>query len=283
MKRIDLHIHTTASDGTDLPAEAVEKARDAGLEAIAVTDHDAVAGVPEAVAAGEALGVEVVPGIEVSSDYRDNNIHILDYFIDPGAPALRTVLDWVHAEGAERNRILVDRMAADGIDISLEDLEREYPGAVLGRPHMAEHLMRKGYVSSVREGFERYVGEGGKYYLPKRRISVERAVEIIHAAGGVAVLAHPLQYRYPLDEVTALIACAKELGAEAMECFYSGYSAEEEAWLLEKAGEFGLGVTGGSDYHGSRKTEIRLGVGTGRLNVPYSVLEELKALRARKR
>lgn len=279
MGLIDLHMHTTASDGTDLPSEAVAKAASLGLEAIALTDHDTAAGVAEAAAAGKELGVEVVPGIEVSSDYRDNNIHILGYFIDPEAPALRTVLEWIRTERIARNEYVVNLLADDGFDISVEELRRLYPEAVLGRPHMAELLMRKGYVSSVREGFERYLGEGGKYYLPKRRISMARAVETILGSGGLAVLAHPLQYRYPRGEVTEMIEYAKSLGAAAIECFYSEHSAEDERWLLGIAERYGMGVSGGSDYHGTRKTHISMGSGTNdNLAIPYEVLERLKML-----
>ena len=276
---IDLHIHTNASDGTDAPAEAVEKARTLSLEAIALTDHDTVSGVAEAVRAGEQLGVEVVPGIEVSSDYRDNNIHVLGYFIDPEADALRQVMDWIRVERIARNEYVVNKMADDGFDISMEELRRMYPDAVLGRPHMAEFLVKKGYVSSIREGFARYLGEGKKYYLPKRRISLARAVDTILASGGLAVLAHPLQYRYPLEEVGEMIEYARSLGVKALECYYSEHSPEDERWLLARAEEYGLGVSGGRDYHGTRKTHIAMGRGRGNLAIPRRVLDELKKLR----
>ena len=279
MDRIDLHVHTTASDGTDAPAAAVEKGHAIGLRAMAVTDHDTVSGVAEAVETGKRLGMEIIPGIEVSSDYRENNVHILGYFIDPASPALRPVLEWVRAERDERNKKIVALLSADGFDISLEQLNREYPDAVLGRPHMAEHLMRRGYAASVKEAFDRYLGEGGKYYMPKRRISIARAVEVILAAGGVPVLAHPLQYGYPEDEVVAMIEHAKALGIRALECYYSEHSPEQQAWLLSMAEKYGLGVSGGSDYHGTRKTHISLGTGMGGLCVPYSVLENLKKLK----
>ncbi len=279
MDLIDLHNHTTASDGTDSPEELVGKAAALGLRAVGITDHDTAAGVTEALEAGDRLGVEVVPGIEVSSDYRDNNVHILGYFIDPTSPALRPVLEWVSAERKARNEKITAMMAADGFDISMEQLRSAYPGAVLGRPHMAEYLMRKGYTASVQEGFAKYLGEGKPYYLPKRRISVARAVEVIAAAGGVSVLAHPLQYRYPEKEVVELIEYAKALGIRALECYYSEHSTADQAWLLTLAERYGLGVSGGSDYHGSRKTHIRMGSGMGDLAVPYTVLEGLKALR----
>ena len=279
MDYIDLHNHTTASDGTDRPAAAVEHAAALRLRAIGITDHDTVSGLPEALAAGERLGVEVVPGIEVSSDYRDNNIHILGYFIDPDSPALKEVLDWVRWERDERNRKITDMFVADGFDMTLEELLEEYPAAVLGRPHMAEHLMRKGYTSSVKESFDRYLGEGCPYYLPKRRISIQRAVELVSKAGGVPVMAHPLQYHYPKNEVIDMIEYGQSLGIRALECYYSEHSPEEQAWLLSLAEHYGLGVSGGSDYHGSRKSWISMGTGRGDMRIPYSVLEELKKLR----
>jgi len=279
MDLIDLHTHSTASDGTDAPSAIVEKAAALGLRAVSVTDHDTVSGVEEALAAGERLGVEVIPGIEVSSDYRENNVHILGYFIDVRAEALRPVLDWVKTEREERNRKIVAMFAADGFDMSLEELQREYPDSVLGRPHMAEHLMRKGYTQSVKEGFDKYLGEGKPYYLPKRRISIAKAVEVILAAGGVPVLAHPMQYKYPRDEVTEMIEYTMSLGIRALECYYSEHSPEEQEWLLARAERYGLGVSGGSDYHGTRKTHIALGTGMGSLAVPYGVLENLKTRR----
>ena len=160
MNCIDLHIHTTASDGTDSPRAAVEKAASLGLAAVSITDHDSVSGVPEAMRTGAELGVEVVPGIEVSSDYRDNNVHILGYFIDPAAPELRPVLDWVKTERDERNEKIAAMFERDGFDISIAQLREEYPDSVLGRPHFCEHLMRKDYISCVKEGFEKYLGEG---------------------------------------------------------------------------------------------------------------------------
>lgn len=278
MKTIDLHVHTTASDGTDAPAEVVEQAAALGLAAVGITDHDSTAGIGPALEAGRRLGVEVVPGIEVSSDYRDNNVHILGYFVQAGSPALRPVLEWVTREREERNRKIVGMLAGDGFDISMEQLKEEYPGAVLGRPHMAEHLMRRGYTASVKEGFDRYLGTGRPYYLPRRRISMERAVEVIRQAGGLAVLAHPYQYGYPDPEREELLETARRLGIQALEAYYSLHTPGQQAALLAKAEAWGLGVSGGSDYHGSRKPHIRLGSGQGDLSVPLQALEGLKSL-----
>jgi 3',5'-nucleoside bisphosphate phosphatase len=280
MSNIDLHIHTTASDGTDSPIEVVRKAASIGLSAISVTDHDSVSGVSEAKEAGRQLGVEVIPGIEVSSDYLTENVHILGYFIDIHSPAMRPVLDWVKNERVERNEKVAAMLRRDGFDITIDELYREYPGSVIGRPHFCELLMRKGYVNSIKEGFDRYLGEGMPYYLPKRRISIAKAVETIVAAGGVPVLAHPFLYHYDEPELITLIETAKELGIRAVEVYYSLFYKEQTDWLLRMADKYGLGISGGSDYHGTRKPHISLGTGcNNNLAIPYEVLENLKKLK----
>ena len=277
MGYVDLHTHTTASDGTDSPARVVEQAARLGLAAVAVTDHDTAAGVHEAREAGERLGIRVVPGIEVSSDYRDNNIHILGYFLDTDSPALRPVLDWVSTERDERNRKMCDMLSAAGFDVTMEEMLEEYPAAVLGRPHFAEHLMRKGYVASVQEGFDRYLEVGRPFFLPKRRISVARAVETIRQSGGVAVLAHPYEYKYPENETVELIEYAVELGIGGLECWYSLHTPEQTAHLLSLAERYDLAPSGGSDYHGVRKPHIAIGTGTGDMRVPDWVPDGLCA------
>ena len=243
-----------------------------------MTDHDTVAGVAEATAAGERLGVEVVPGIEVSSDYRDNNVHVLGYFIDVGSPALRPVLDWVTVERRERNERLCALLAEAGFDIDIDALRSAYPDAVLGRPHIADFLMHKGYFASVAEGFDKYLDVGRPFYMPKRLIPLAKAVETVIAAGGIPVLAHPLQYKYSLREVEEMIDYAVSLGVRALECYYSEHTPAQQTWLLSQAERRGLGVSGGSDYHGSRKSWIAMGSGMGELCVPASVLTDLKAL-----
>ena len=274
---IDLHIHTTASDGTDTPRQVVQLAAALGLRAVAITDHDSVAGVIPALEAGAELGVEVIPGIEISSDYKGNHAHILGYFIDPASQALRPALDWAVNERNERNEKIVAAMAADGLDISLEQLSADNPGAVLGRPHMAERLMKLGAVASIKEAFDRFLGEGGKYYLPRRRMPMAQAMETIRAAGGLPVLAHPMQYGYDPAARETFIRAAVEAGCAGLEAYYSEHTPEEQTELLQTATRYGLALSGGSDYHGSRKPHIALGSGIGgTLAVPYTALESLR-------
>jgi len=268
---IDLHCHTTASDGTFTPTEAVEHARALGLRALAVTDHDTAAGVPEALAAGEARGVEVVPGIEVSVDWRGFGVHILGYFIDPAAPALTELLDWVAAERTRRNGEIAAAMRADGIDVTLEALAERNPGAVLGRPHFAALLAETGRAADVADAFRRYLNRGMRYYRPRRYIPLAEGLSVIRGAGGKPVMAHPLQYPLNGEERRTLVADLKAAGIVGMECLYSRYDAAQTEQLLALARRFGLCVTGGSDFHGARKP-IELGTP----QVPYELLEQLR-------
>ena len=274
MKRIDLHVHTTASDSTASPAEAVRLAKEAGLSAIAITDHDTISGYAEAAEAGKALGVEVVPGIEISTKY-GRAVHILGYYIDPNSEKIAPVLDWVVHDRDERNRKMAELMAADGLPVSYEEMHRRF-GAVIGRPHFAEVLVELGLAKDIRDAFDRYVEKGQKYYLPRNFLSIERSIEIICQAGGVAVLAHPFQYKLDDAGLRELIEHCMESGLRGMECHYSGYSREQCKYLGHLAEEYGLIKTGGSDFHGEVKKHISLGIGTGSLEVPYKYLEKLR-------
>lgn len=277
MADIDLHTHSAMSDGTDAPRELVRKAASIGLKAVALTDHDTVAGVAEAMAAGREFGVEVVPGIEISSDYKDENVHVLGYYIDTESESLRHMALWAAEERDKRNRRMAENMAADGFDISYEALLQEFPGAILGRPHFCEHLMRKGYVSSIAEGFQKLLGSKGPYYLPKKRLPLATVAKIILDSGGIPVLAHPLQYKMSEEELFALLDEAQSLGIQRVEGYYSEHGPVQQAYVLNLAAKRGMALSGGSDYHGTRKPAISLGTGMGNLSVPYFVLDSLKS------
>lgn len=277
MKLIDLHAHTTASDGTFTPEELIRYAAEKGLAAVAITDHDTAGGAARAAELEGKHGVEVVPGIEISAEYFGYGIHILGYFIDPAAPAMARVLDWVIDERKRRNREIIALMRADGVDVSAGALAARFPGAVLGRPHLAAALVENGLCLSVQEGFDRFLSEGRKYYLPRTYLPLDTALECIRDSGGKAVFAHPLQYRMSGDELLTLTRRLTEAGCVGMECLYSGYTTEQSEYLRSIARAFGLCVTGGSDFHGSRKPHIDLGCGTGALAVPYEALEALRA------
>lgn len=274
MKRIDLHTHTTASDGTCTPEEVVREAARLGLAAVAITDHDTCLGVERAVAEGARCGVEVVPGIEISTKY-GGAVHILGYYVDVDSPALREVLDWIVRDRDERNEKICALMRADGIDVDYETM-RERFGEVIGRPHFAELLIERGLARDMHEAFDLYVEKGRKYYQGRSFLPIERAVALIGEAGGLAVLAHPFQYKRDDAALRELIEHCMQSGLRGMECRYSGYDADMVAYLEALSEEYGLVKTGGSDFHGAHKQEIRLGDGKGELKVPYAYLEALK-------
>lgn len=287
MKRIDLHVHTTFSDGSLSPSEVVSLAADSGIAAIAITDHDNAGGCKAAVREGALLGVEVIPGIEISSRYsyfsaEDGRkkrcpVHILGYYIDPEAPAARSVLNSVINDRNERNRKICRLMQEDGLGIDYEKMTARF-GTSIGRPHFAAMLVELGLAESVNDAFARYMAKGCRYYIPRSLPSVGEAIGLILCAGGLPVLAHPYQYRLSASELRELITQCTSNGLLGMECRYSGYSAEQSDALERLADESGLFKTGGSDFHGSYKPQIGLGTGTGQnpLSVPYEWLEIMK-------
>ena len=280
MNNIDLHVHTTASDGTCTPAEVVSLAKEKGLAAVAITDHDGIGGYREAAAAGERLGVEVVPGIEISTKFITPEygyaVHILGYYIDVDSPELTPVLEWVVKDRDERNRRMVGLMRADGLPITYGYMHERF-GDVVGRPHFAEYLVEQGIAASVQDAFDRYLEKGCRYWLPRHFLSIERSIEIIKLAGGVPVLAHPFQYKRGDAGLRELISRCMSAGLKGIECRYSGYTEEMSGYLEALADEYGLIKTGGSDFHGSNKPAISLGTGKGTLSVPYEFLEKLRS------
>ena len=279
MDRIDLHIHTTASDGTFTPEEVVREASRIGLAAVAITDHDTAAGYARAAAEGENCGLEVVPGIEISTKFR-SAVHILGYYIDAQSPALGEVLDWMHRDREERNVKLCAMLRESGVDIDIERMHARF-GDLVGRPHFAEIVIENGMARDMNDAFERLLNKNKPFFIPRQFLPIERSIEIIREAGGTAVLAHPFQYRLDDAALRELIEHCMESGLEGMECRYSGYDAAQTAYLEALAAEYGLVRTGGSDFHGAIKGEIRLGEGKGGLNVPYAFLEELRSRRAK--
>ena len=278
MREIDLHVHTTASDGTFTPTEAVKLAAETGLRAMAVTDHDNMRGCAEAARAGEEYGVEIVPGIEISTKFRQS-VHILGYYVDPDAPAMRETLDWVVQDRDNRNKKMADLMSADGLPVSYEQMHKRF-GPVIGRPHFARVLVELGLADSVNDAFDKFVEKGRKYYVGRNFLSIERSIEIIRASGGVPVLAHPFQYQLDDAGLRELIEHCIDSGLMGMECRYTGYDADRVSYLLRLAEEYRLLPTGGSDFHGANKPHISLGTGLhGELEVPYEYLERLKEAR----
>ena len=270
---IDLHVHTTASDGTVPPREIVKLAADMGLKAIAITDHDTTLGCAEAMAAAPA-GLEVIPGIEISTRYH-TAVHILGYYIDSSNAQMRQALDWVLNDRDRRNRLICDTMHADGLPVNYEQLKQRF-GQVIGRPHFARLCVEFGLAQDVQDAFRRFVGKDCRYYSPRNFLTIEQSISLIRGAGGIPVLAHPFQYRLDDAALRELIEHCIDSGLRGMECFYSGYTEEQSRYLLSLAGEYHLLVTGGSDFHGENKSWIQLGTGTGSLQVPVALLAALR-------
>ena len=277
MKKIDLHIHTTASDGTYTPEEVVREAARLGLAAIAITDHDTAEGYLRAAAEGEKCGLEVVSGIEISTKFH-SAVHILGYYIDVASPALEEVLEWMHRDREERNVKLCAMLRERGVDIDIERMHARF-GDLVGRPHFAEIMIENGMAQSMDDAFERLLNKNRPFFIPRQFLSIARSIEIIRAAGGTPVLAHPFQYRLDERGLRELIEHCMENGLEGLECRYTGYDEKQCAYLEALAEEYGLVKTGGSDFHGEHKRDIRLGEGRGELCVPYAFLEALKERR----
>lgn len=277
MDKIDLHVHTTASDGTMSPRDVVSLAAMQGLKAIALTDHDTMAGLTEAGEAGELLGVTIVPGIEISSDYCGREMHILGYFLDPQAEKLRDYIVWVQQSRRSRNEKMVEKLRRKGFAITLEGVEADNPGATLGRPHIARYLVKLGAVGSVKEAFRRYLDTGRSCYVPREYISFAAGAKLIRDCGGVAVLAHPLQYGFDRTALDALVKAAAEEKITGMEIYYTGYTQGDINKLFDLAEKYALLPTGGSDFHGENKPGVQLGTGDGKLAVPAYMLMMLAA------
>lgn len=274
MRTIDLHAHSTASDGTLSPTALVRAARDAGLSAIALTDHDTADGVAEAVAEGARCGVEVVPGIELSAS-SEAKLHILGYFIDPASPVLVRALDGIRAERLAREEERCRRLTEAGYPVSMEEAAAEATG-VIGGAHIARALVKKGYAASVPEVFARFMSPGAVADVSHRTMTGEDAVALIRAAGGVPVAAHLHQTGLSGEALRARLLSLVDAGLAGVEGYYTEYTPAQAAAYRALAAELGLALSGGSDFHGANKPRIHIGRGYGDLSVPYSVLEGLR-------
>lgn len=267
--RVDLHIHSTASDGTLTPSEVVRSALELGLEAIALTDHDTVSGIKEALAAAKGTGLEVIPGVEINSEGEWGDLHFLGYYIDPENPFLREGLEAMRDARLGRARRMLEILAQLGMPLEWEEVRALAEGESVGRPHVARALALRGYVSSPQEAFDRYIGNGGPAYVPRLRLTPAEVIEAIHRAGGVAVLAHPA-YSAATERIGEFV----DLGLEGLEVYYPEHSPEEVEMLLRLCSRYGLVATGGSDFHSPSHEE---GAPMGSVFVPSACVTALKA------
>lgn len=270
----DLHLHSTASDGTLAPAEIVRAAASLGLPAIAITDHDTVAGVAPALVAAEGLPLTVIPAIELSSSVGERDVHILGYYVDYRHPALLTRLTELRQVRLERAERIVHALAADGIHVSLDDILGLPEEGAIGRAHIAELLVASGHVASVPEAFRTMLGSTAPYYVPKPVSSPEEVIALVEDAGGVAVLAHP-----GLSGIDELIPLLAEAGLAGLEAYHGAHDEGERERYARLAEDLGLVATGGSDFHG----EHREGQGIGTADVPPSVTAALQAAHVARR
>ena len=280
---IDLHIHSTASDGTLTPREIVSMAADLELAAIAITDHDTIDGAREALASGIPPSLQFVPGVEISAtpvfDGRgDSSYHILGYFIDLDDPMLNRLLAKLQKARSGRNPEIIKKLHAVGFDISLDEVRAAAGGGQVGRPHIAQVLLEKKYVKSIDHAFNDFLSKGRPAYVDKFRIDCQGAIDIITDAGGIPVLAHPgLISVESDDELETLVASLKEAGLAGLEVYYPQHSAKQVAQFEKLAASLDLLITGGTDFHGELKPDISMGIGDGSLFVPVQLFEAMLA------
>jgi predicted metal-dependent phosphoesterase TrpH len=275
---VDLHVHTTASDGTLTPSEVVALARARKLRAIAITDHDTNGGNVEALTAGAGSGVEVLSGVEISTQWEGMTFHLLGYGVRPDGPRVRETFDFLEDCRRQRNPRMIERLQNLGLPITLQDVEQEAGGSLVGRPHFARVLLKRGAVASIQDAFDRFLGRGAAAYVDKTRLSPPDACSIIAEAGGVPVLAHPgLVERDHPGRLVGLVHHLISLGLEGIEAHYSGHTPEQTASYLGLARQLRLLPTGGSDFHQlGEDAGPQLGSGFGSLRVPYACYTDLR-------
>lgn len=291
MSIVDLHVHSTKSDGTLTPTELVDYAREKKLKAFALTDHDTIDGLEEAMEYAERMRKqavkdgtissrnpvpEVIPGIEFSTEYQGKDIHIVGLYIDYKNPFFLNHLQGFLDSRTLRNQKMCARLQEAGIDITYEALLQEFPDSVITRAHYAKYMLQHGYIKSLKEAFDRYVGDNCPCYVPREKVTPAQAVELILAADGIPILAHPVLYRMSDARLDSLVAELKEAGLIGIEAIYSTYTAGEERRMRGLAQKYHLLISGGSDFHGSNKPGLDLGKGYGKLIVQGGVLSDIK-------
>ena len=280
MKTIDLHVHSNFSDGTLSPSELVALAAQKGLSAIALTDHDTVSGVKEALSAakGQNAPLQVIPGTELSAEHNGNDIHIVGLFIDYQNKELIEKTSLFIERRTNRNAEMVKRLQDAGIPITLEAMQKDNPDTVITRAHFAKFLVTHNIVKTPKDAFTVYLNHNTPYYVPRVKMLGQEAIRLILQAGGIPILAHPMHYKLEEHVLRNMIEEFKEAGLADIEVKYSNHTKEEEAFVSTLAREYNLLPSGGSDFHGSNKPAISLGTGRGSLSVPYTYLETLHSI-----
>ena len=281
MNYVDLHVHSNASDGTLSPEEVVRYAASKQLKAMALTDHDTIAGITQAETAAAECGIELIPGIELSCFYQATEIHILGLFVDQKDPVLAAMLEKMLISRDRRNEKMLENLAADGISFTKEELCGDNPDTIITRAHIAHALVAKGICSGMDQAFKKYLQYGGRYCPQKEHLSPEEVVKTLISNGAFVALAHPFQYKFGDKKTEELIAHMADLGMKGLEVYHSSNNKLESMKLQEMAVRHHLLPTGGSDFHGGNKPDISIGTGRGGLRVSSLLLEDIKRERAK--
>ena len=282
MRPVDLHVHSNRSDGTYSPSQLVDYAMEKGLAAFALTDHDSTDGLEEAISYAAELTAqgadvpEVIPGIEFSTEYQGGDVHIVGLYIDYKMESFQKALREFVDSRSSRNRKMCALLREAGIDITYEKLLAEFPDSVITRAHYARYLLEHGYIKSIPEAFDRYVGDHCPCYVPREKVTPAQAVQLTLDAGGFPILAHPVLYHMSDIRLDTLVSELKEAGLMGIEAVYSTYKPAEERGIRQLAEKYDLLISGGSDFHGTNKPGLDLGTGYGSLYVPYEVLQRIK-------
>ncbi len=275
---IDLHCHTTASDGTFTPQRLVKKASEIGLKALAITDHDTVEGIDEALNTRAILNdnIDIVPGVELSVEFSPGTMHLLGLFIDHHNIRLKETLSVLREFRNQRNPLMIKKLQELGVEITMEEVEKEAGGEVVSRNHMAKILVKKGYAKDINDAFKKYLSKDSPAYVARKRLSPEESIKLIHHAKGIAILCHPMQLKLGMGyELERLISDLKEIGLDGIEVYYSDHTEEQQDRFMELAQKNGLLISGGSDFHGDNKPDFSLATGMGNMCIPDSVYYKL--------
>lgn len=276
MKQVDLHVHSNKSDGSFTPKELVDYALDKRLCAFALTDHDTTDGLDEAISYAKDKPIEVVPGIEFSTEYEGRDIHVLGLYIRYKDPVFQKKIQSFVDSRIKRNEKMCRNLQEAGIDISYEKLLKTYPDAVITRAHYAAFLTDNGYVSSRADAFSKYVGDHCKYFVPREKVTPSQAVELILQAKGVPILAHPPLYHMGKEKLDTLVSTLKNVGLAGIEAIYSTYNNQDTRDMMDLAKKYDLLLSGGSDFHGANKPGLDMAVGYGKLFVPEEILINIR-------
>lgn len=279
MKTVDLHVHSNKSDGSFTPTELVQYAIQKGLRAFALTDHDTTDGIDEALKAAQGKNIEVIPGIEFSSEYEGKDIHIVGLYIDYKSDFFKRRLQNFVNGRTIRNQEMCKRLTDYGFPVTYGEMLEEFPGCVITRSHYAKFMLNRGYTKTLKEAFDRYIGDTCPCFVPRKKITPMRAVEIILKAGGFPILAHPLLYHMSSQKLEKLVSLLKDMGLQGLEAVYCTYSTSDEREMRTLAAKYDLCISGGSDFHGNAKPGLDLATGYGKLFIPEEILDKINERR----